>query len=231
MYRYETHLHTAPVSRCAKQTVRENLEFYKQLGYAGVFVTNHFLDGNIRIDRDAPYAERLDFYFSDYEQALTIGRELGIDVFLGIEMSYKGTDFLVYGLDKAWFLAHPEWEGMKRTEILSLLMEHGALVVQAHPFREAHYIDHLRLFPRHVHGIETVNANRHDFENDMAAYYAAQYDLVPTAGTDNHKGNAQQKLAGMQFDTPLADEQDFIRRVLARQGEIFRLTLDPETHT
>ena len=32
MYKYETHLHTAPVSRCARAGVRETLEFYKELG-------------------------------------------------------------------------------------------------------------------------------------------------------------------------------------------------------
>ncbi len=47
MYLYETHLHTAPISACAKAEIRETLEYYKSLGYAGVFLTNHFLDGNI----------------------------------------------------------------------------------------------------------------------------------------------------------------------------------------
>ncbi len=28
MYRYETHLHTAPVSRCGKATVEETVRFY-----------------------------------------------------------------------------------------------------------------------------------------------------------------------------------------------------------
>ena len=32
MYLYETHLHTYPVSRCAGATVREVLEFYKEIG-------------------------------------------------------------------------------------------------------------------------------------------------------------------------------------------------------
>ena len=55
MYKYETHLHTYPVSKCAKATVRESLVFYKDIGYDGVFITNHFLDGNINISPDAPY--------------------------------------------------------------------------------------------------------------------------------------------------------------------------------
>lgn len=224
MYRYETHLHTYPVSRCAKRTVRENLEYYKGLGYDGVFVTNHFLDGNINIERDRPFAEKLDFYCSDYEQAKLLSEEIGIRVFFGVEMSYKGTDFLVYGLDKAWYAAHPEIIGMERSAILSLLKENGALVVQAHPYREANYIDHIRLFPRHVHGIEIVNASRPDFENDMAAYYAQSYGLIPFAGSDNHRAEGQTHLAGVQFETPIRDEADFVARVLAREAEIFRLT-------
>ena len=32
MYKYETHLHTSPVSACAREDVRTNLEFYKQMG-------------------------------------------------------------------------------------------------------------------------------------------------------------------------------------------------------
>ena len=104
MYKYETHLHTSPVSECASASVREQLTFYKDLGYDGVFITNHFLDGNINVSGNKSYEERLNFYFSDYEKGIEIGKELGIKVFFGAELSYKGTDFLVYGLDKAWYL-------------------------------------------------------------------------------------------------------------------------------
>lgn len=37
MYKYETHLHTYPVSKCAKADVSDNLEFYKKMDYDGVF--------------------------------------------------------------------------------------------------------------------------------------------------------------------------------------------------
>ena len=140
MYKYETHLHTFPVSGCAQVSVEEQLTFYKQLGYDGVFITNHFLDGNINIERDKPYEEKIEFYFSDYEKGLEIGKKLGIKVFCGQEMAYGGTDFLIYGLTKEWYLAHPEIMTMKKSTELSYLMEHGALVIQAHPFREASYM-------------------------------------------------------------------------------------------
>ena len=134
MFKYETHLHTYPVSKCAKAGVRENLEFYKSLGYDGVFITNHFLDGNINIDRSRLYHERIAFYFSDYDDALEIGKEIGIKVFLGIETSYQGTDFLVYGLDRSWYASHPEAVTMKKSEQLAYFIENGALIIQAHPF-------------------------------------------------------------------------------------------------
>ena len=225
MYRYETHLHTLPVSKCARQGVRQNLEFYASLGYDGIFITNHFLDGNINIDKNLPYEEQLEFYFSDYYEALKLSKEIGIKVFLGVEISYRGTDFLIYGLDKEWFLAHPEIMDMKKSEELAFLIENGALVIQAHPYREDRHINHIRLFPRCVHGVEVINASRPDFENAMADAYANAYQLLKIAGSDNHAGNNVKRLAGIETSSPLLNEQDFISRV--KSGDITLFTLEP----
>ena len=118
MYKYETHLHTYPVSKCAKAEVLECMEFYKEMGYDGIFITNHFIDGNVNISSALPYKERIEFYFSDYEKALILAQEIEIKVFFGLETSYKGTDFLVYGLDKEWFLRNPQIMDMKKKEQL-----------------------------------------------------------------------------------------------------------------
>lgn len=220
MYLYETHLHTSPVSRCARASVRESLEYYKSLGYAGVFITNHYIGpGGLG---DASYEERIHYYCSDYEQGKAIGDEIGLPVFFGVETSVGGTDFLVYGLDKAWFLRHPEIETMTKSEELALMMQAGALIVQAHPFREANYIDHIRLFPRHVHGVEVFNACRSPFENEMAERYAEHYGLLRFAGSDNHVAATQRLLGGMRDNEPIADEADFVKRVLA--GEMIPFT-------
>ena len=219
--KYDTHVHTSPVSRCARATVRETVEFYKSKGYEGIFITNHFLDGNINIDYSEPYEKKIEFYFSDYEEALKIGKEAGLQILLGVELSYKGTDFLIYGLDKQWFLDHPEIMDMDKTTELTFMMEQGALVIQAHPFREAHYIDHIRLYPHCVHGIETINAERTDQCNDLGNYFADSYGFHKTAGSDNHIAGAAKRLAGMISSEPLKDEADFIRHVLADDMELF----------
>ena len=229
MYRYETHLHTYPVSKCARVNVRENLEFYKSIGYDGVFITNHFLDGNINADKELAYEERLAFYLSDYEEGKRIGEEIGIKVFFGVEMTYKGTDFLVYGLDGEWYMKHPEIMDMKKSEELPYLAEHGAFIVHAHPFREARYIDHIRLFPRCVHGCEVINACRTEFENKMADIYADSYGLYKIAGSDNHSGAAQEKLAGMECDIPVTSEAHFIELVKNGQAKIFTVSMEQVT--
>jgi len=118
MYKYETHLHTYPVSKCSKASVYESLDFYKKLDYDGVFITNHFLDGNINIDSATSYEEKIEFYFSDYEDGVKYGKSIGLKVFSGVELSYKGTDFLVYALAKEWYLKNPQIMNMKKSEEL-----------------------------------------------------------------------------------------------------------------
>ncbi len=221
MFKYETHLHTFPVSKCAKASVEESLLFYKELGYDGVFITNHFIDGNINISPLETYQKRINFYFSDYEEALILSQKIGIKVFLGIEITYKGTDFLIYGLDKNFFLNHPEYENKSMKEKLIFLKENGALIIQAHPFREAHYIDHIRLFPRQVDGVEVINACRTDLENKMANIYAENYQLIKFAGSDNHLASKQEKLAGVKFNQEIKSEKEFIELIKQNKFEIF----------
>ena len=232
MYKYETHCHTSPVSKCGKASVKDTVFFYKQYGYDGIFITNHFLDGNINPEaRVLPYRDQIDYYFSDYEEAVKIGSDAGIKVFPGVELSYKGTDFLIYGLDKEWYKDHPEILEMQKTEELPYLMEAGAFVIQAHPYREAHYIDHIRLFPRSVHGIEVINSNQAWESNEMADMYAVQYGFLKTAGSDNHWGsNAFERLkekgfrpeiAGMCSDTEINSVEDYICSVRSGSMKIF----------
>lgn len=227
MYLYETHLHTAPASGCARWSAAEAVRYYKVAGYAGIFITNHFLDDDIPEIRALPYAEQIQLYFADFEEGLRAGREVGLSVFSGVELSYKKTDFLIYGLNKEWYLAHPEIDGMPIKDFLALAQQEGALVVHAHPFREAGSIDHIRLYPRSVHGVEVYNANRSEFENEMAAKYAENYGLLPFAGSDIHGKEQHGFRGGMRCKSPIVDEQDFVKKVLAGEMEPFHRLLAP----
>ena len=101
------------------------------------------------------------------------------------------------------------------------MMECGALVIQAHPFREASYIDHFHLFPRQVHGVEVLNCGINDKANHMAKLYAEHYGLLEFAGSDNHTGPRHKRLAGVCFAEPIWTVEEFIGKVKNKEAEIF----------
>ncbi len=222
MYRYETHLHTSVTSACSRFQPEEIVEKYTALGYAGVFVTDHFLNGNTTVPRSLPWEERIK-RFCDGFRAVRECAEGKIDVFFGFEYSYKGTDFLVYGLEEEWLLAHSSITELRVNDFCRFARAEGGLVVQAHPFREADYIDHIRLFPSVVDGLETLNACRDERCNRLAENLANEYGLRRTAGSDIH-GVGQKKLAGMAFSERLRSGADYAARVKAGEGNIFTLT-------
>ena len=135
MYRYETHLHTWPVSACASASPRETVEFYHSLGYDGIFITNHFKGGNTTPGHEASHEEFMRFYLADYEEAKKVGRELGIKVFFGVEISYAGTDFLIYGLTPEWYCAHPEICEVRMSQCLKMMIDEGAPVPRGTLYR------------------------------------------------------------------------------------------------
>ena len=42
--KYEIHSHTKETSQCAKISAKELVEKYKELGYSGIVITNHYSD-------------------------------------------------------------------------------------------------------------------------------------------------------------------------------------------
>jgi hypothetical protein len=220
LLKYETHAHTSEVSRCSRISSKELVRFYKECGYSGICITDHFLNGNTTVPAQLPWAERVELFCRGYEGGYEEGKRIGIDVFFGWEYSYMGTDLLTYGLDKKWLLDHPESIRFDVNEYCDLVHEYGGFIVHAHPFREADYIAMIRLLPRKVDAIETVNACRTDFENKLADQYADNYHLLKSAGSDNHAGMLA-RLSGLKLVEPLSGIQDMISAIKAGRMEIF----------
>ena len=162
---------------------------YKEAGYTGIIITDHFFRGNTCIRKDLPWEERIDLFCKGYENAKARGDEIGIDVFFGWEETFEGQDFLIYGLDKNWMKAHPEMEYWTIREQFEAVNQAGGMVIHAHPFRDRPYIPKIRLFPDHVHGVEIFNAGNFEEENEEAYMYAKKYNLPVTAGSDSHHHN------------------------------------------
>ncbi len=220
MYRYETHFHTAETSACASASAEKQVQFYKSRGFTGVFVTDHFFNGNTCVPASLPWRERVERFCLGYENAKRCGDEYGLDVFFGWEYSYKGADLLTYGLDKEWLLAHPMVLEMDVNSYCDFVASEGGMIIHAHPFREASYISAIRLFPRKCTGVEIINANNANEQNVIAGYYAKHYSLMPTAGSDNHSGE-QERLCGIETNEKITDSAHFIKLVKNANYRIF----------
>lgn len=220
LYKYETHAHTSEVSKCASISSQDIVRFYKNKGYTGLFITDHFLNGNTLVSQDLPWDKKIEWYCSGFEKAYEEGQKIGIDVFFGWEYTYKGSDFLTYGLDKAWLLNHPDLLSHSLIEYCDLVHHDGGFIVHAHPFRQAVYIDMIRLLPDKVDAVEVNNACRTDFENRQAMEYANNHNLIKFAGSDNHSGLIG-KYSGIQLNRRVKNVNDMIQAIKNGEASVF----------
>ncbi|MBP3603345.1 MAG: PHP domain-containing protein [Lachnospiraceae bacterium] len=219
-YLYETHLHTCTSSRCAKNTPIEMMKACKEAGYTGAIITEHNWYGNHCVDEELAWADWITVFCKSYDEAKIWGEENDFDVFFGYEAFYGGAEFLIYGVNKEWLIAHPEIKDASTSEQYKLIHEAGGIIVQAHPFREASYIPEVRLFPEWVDGVEGINAahsNRksgnagHEQWDEKAIAYAKKHRLPMTAGSDVHSTNIFG--GGMAFKRRLHSIQDFCKAI------------------
>lgn len=235
-FKYETHLHTCEASACASSQGCEYISAYKKLGYDGIFVTDHFFGGNTCISRELTWQERIELYCSGYEGALAEAEKQNKEdgrnfkVFFGIEQTFQGDDYLLYGLDKNWLLDHPDIENMNHQQLFDAVNHEGGLMIQAHPFRLRGYINAIHLHPREVHGVEVYNGGNSPDQNELALHYAQLYNFPMTSGSDIHntgfaleeKTEGKMNVGGMEFESPLTSVQDFIERIKNKEGRIIR---------
>ena len=212
---YETHMHTCQASACGKSTGKEHARFYKERGFDGIIMTDHFFGGNTSIDRSLPWEKRIDLFWSGYEDAKEEGEKIGLDVFFGLEQNIHFDEYLIYGLTKEYMKAHPEMEHWTRRQQLEEVHRAGGCVIQAHPFRIRGYMDRIRIGAGYSDGIEAANAGNEPLDDARALRYGLEKGLVMTAGSDNHSSPAE-VLFGVRLAKRLTSIDDYVKIILER---------------
>lgn len=202
-------------SACSDAPADEMARAHKAAGYDGIFVTNHFYNGNTSVPRSLPWDEWVEQYCRGYEIAKLTGDEIGLKVFFGIEYCVYSSDFLIYGIDKDWLkrneklLLHSDERELFRT-----VRAQGGFVVHAHPFRGDPYIHHISLYPDDIDAVEVINAshNPNSFYNRRADIYADMYGLPKTGGSDSHHLD---RLFGGGIEVPeeINEPCDYLRQI------------------
>ena len=215
-YLYETHMHTCRGSACGVSTGVEHVHYYKELGYTGIIITEHFYGGNTCIDRSLPWEQFVDGIWSGYEEAKEEGDKIGLDVFFGYEQNYEYDEYLIYGLSKEYMKSRPDLPFWTRKQQLEEVHAAGGCVVQAHPFRIRGYMDKIRISPLYCDGVEVANAANDSIDDARCMRYAMEHGFAVTAGSDNHR-SPKTPTFGVALDRKLTDINEFVQMILSRE--------------
>lgn len=178
-YRIELHAHTSPASGCSQVKPEDVVSIFRNAGYDGIAITNHFY----------PKPEKKDFleiYRHDYFKALETGKALGINVYLGAELRFpneNNNDYLIFGfelsqLEEMYFYTETTLDNFVKN-----FKTDDMFLLQAHPFRDGMARNYAPL----LDGIEVFNMHpNHNSRVALAAKYATENGKIATAGTDYH---------------------------------------------
>lgn len=186
MYKYDTHVHTREVSPCGHVKAREVVQLYKEMGYDGIIITDHYYDDFFQSLGKISWEDKIETYLDGYKKAVEEGNKIGITVLLGIELRFTENynDYLLYGMTEEFLKENPELYTLGLKEFSRLIEKQDILLFQAHPYRKGMEVAD----PQYIHGIEVFNGNpRHDSKNHKALSFARKNSLLMSSGSDFHQ--------------------------------------------
>ncbi|MBT3272371.1 MAG: PHP domain-containing protein [Spirochaetales bacterium] len=213
---FDTHVHTSEVSACGHIEGRDLARQYKDAGYDGIVITDHFTSRLPKLFRCRSWADCVESYLSGYREAVDEGRNIGLNVLWGCEITFDSGpagDFLTYGADEEFLLSNPDILSMDLFEFRDLIEGNDFLIYQAHPFRTGHVLAP----PELLDGIEVINGNpRHFNDAEKAHKAAALHGLALLAGSDAHQHQDVGR-AGIKLPRNPQSMKDFV--AMLRNGE------------
>lgn len=222
MYKVETHLHTSHVSRCGRLDAATIVREYKKAGYSVICVTDHysritfdFLGVNIYDDSD-----KITPFLEGYKRVREEGKKIGIEVFCGAEVRFDESenDYLVYGFNNKLLSDPGRVFEMGIAEFSRHAREAGALIIQAHPYRDRN----TPAIAKYIDGVEVLNLHpRHENNNEQAAKYAEAFGLLGTSGSDCHQMEDIAR-GGIIIDTIPKDSINLARTIRYRHFKLIK---------
>lgn len=188
MIKLETHCHSKGGSGCAKCEPDYIVDRYKNEGYGGIVLTNHYC--KICYDEYAgkTHKEKLDFYFSLYKGFKAACENAGLKSFFGAEiravtLDFEYKEFMLLGFDEKFLYDNKPLFYYNQKELYELAEDNGLLLYQTHPFRRGVNLGDVR----YMHGAEAFNGHvNHINNNELANDFCETFGLIKLSGTDYH---------------------------------------------
>ncbi len=219
MMKLELHCHTLHGSGCGLADSETIVKRYLESGYGGVVITNHYYKSAFEGYNGESKKEKLDFYFSLYENVKKLGEKQGLKVFLGSEIAVDNqNDYLLFGFDRKLFYDNKPLYELSQKELFELAEKHGCFFAQAHPFRKG-----VKAVgdPELMHGVERFNGHFHHINNnDLAGEFCDKNKLIGLSGTDFHTPD-QPITAGIFVPDNVSDEKQLTKCLLNKNFELY----------
>ncbi len=180
-YIYEMHCHTGCTSQCGRVEPERIVELYKEHGYNGIVVTDHY--SPLTFMPSANANRHIDHFLEGYRRMKAAAGD-DFTVLLGMEHRHYGTvnDYLIYGITEEFLYDAGNLLFTGEKKIKEICEKNGFLVYQAHPFRP--FIK--RCNPDYIDGIEVYNGKNPQEENDKAYEWAKETGKLMISGSDFH---------------------------------------------
>ncbi len=220
MLRFDTHIHTSETSGCSHLTGEQTVDLYKEAGYDGICITDHYIKWFFDSVGDMSWDEKISLYLRGYQNAVNRGKVVGLHVVLGMEIRLEegSNDYLVFGVTEEFLANNQALYDCSMAEFVEITRRNGLLVYQAHPFRPWMTPQ----LPSLLDGVEVINANpRHDSKNDLAAAYAADHHLKMLSGSDCHETEDVGR-GGIFIEKSITSSREMVDLLNARQVDLIR---------
>ncbi|PWM45150.1 MAG: hypothetical protein DBX47_04745 [Clostridiales bacterium] len=184
IYKIETHCHTKEFSPCGQLFAKDVINLYKEHGYDGINITDHF--AYYLINKDADPDKEIERFYSGCQIAIEEGDKAGIKVYHGAEYRLNCADsnneYLLFGASREFLKEAIGYFDKTYKEFYEFAKSAGVLVYQAHPFR-----DGMSRTPDCCDGVEVYNAHPgHNSRNNLALEYVEENGLLQLSGSDCH---------------------------------------------
>ena len=188
MYKIETHLHTCHSSPCGKVEADTIARLYAEAGFHGIIVTDHFFHYTCRPHCwNIPYQDYFKVFIEGYYQLCRAAEPYGLKIYKGAEVRFDENfnDYLLLDYPDELLSDPLSVFSMGLKNFSPLCRQAGALLIQAHPFRDKN----TPADPALVDGYEAKNASpRAANHNELTAAFLTQHPhMLQLCGSDFHR--------------------------------------------
>lgn len=211
MKKIELHVHSLGGSYCAKANAKEIAVRFSSQGYDGIMLTNHYSKKAFSDYPTQDFKERIDFFFSLYEQVKSECKNYGLKVFLGVEISSApdGTEYILVGFDRSFLYENKNLYDLTQKQLFLLAEKYNLFMYQPHPARQGVKFGD----PAFLHGAECFNSHwHHNNYNMLAEKFCKENNLIKVTGNDFH--GPDQHIIGNVFIPDYVDDEKALAKYL-----------------